>query len=46
MWDKGADFVVEDLSQVQARWEGEKLILTIQSEDRPPTLSNGQAAAH
>lgn len=35
MWLQGADFVVDDLSKVQARWEGTKVILTIDSEERP-----------
>lgn len=38
-WAQGADFVVEDLRKVSARWEGTaraaKLILTIESEDKP-----------
>ena len=41
MWEQGADFVVEDLRKVQARWEGEKLYLDIDSEERPTDLSNG-----
>lgn len=35
MWDQGADWVVPDLSYVHARWEGEKLLLTIDGEARP-----------
>lgn len=35
LWLQGADFVVDDLSKVQARWEGKKLVLTIDSEERP-----------
>lgn len=35
MWEKGADWVVEDLSKVQARWEGDQLVLTIDSESKP-----------
>ena len=35
MWDQGSDWVVSDLSQVQARWEGDKLILIIDSESKP-----------
>ena len=35
LWLQGADFVVDDLSKVQARWEGDKVILTIDSDERP-----------
>lgn len=35
MWEKGADFVVQDLTKVQARWEGARLLLVIDSEDAP-----------
>ncbi|KAL4399575.1 DL-glycerol-3-phosphatase [Malassezia pachydermatis] len=35
LWLQGADFVVDDLSKVSARWEGDKIILTIDSEERP-----------
>ena len=31
----GADFVVDDLSKVKAHWSGEKVVLTIDSEERP-----------
>jgi beta-phosphoglucomutase-like phosphatase (HAD superfamily) len=34
MWEAGADFVCQDLSGVSARWEGEKLIITIQGEEK------------
>ena len=38
-WAQGADFVVEDLRKVSARWEGTgkaaRLILTIESEEKP-----------
>lgn len=34
-WDQGADWVVEDLSKVNARWEGDKLVLTIDGEPKP-----------
>ena len=34
-WDQGAEWVVEDLSKVNARWEGDKLILTIDGEPKP-----------
>jgi phosphoglycolate phosphatase-like HAD superfamily hydrolase len=35
MWEKGADYVVQDLSKVQARWQDSKLILDIDSEEPP-----------
>lgn len=35
MWEQGADWVVPDLSYVRARWEGDKLLLTIDGEARP-----------
>ncbi|KAI3617186.1 hypothetical protein CBS9595_003095 [Malassezia furfur] len=35
MWANGANWVVKDLSKVQARWEGDKLLLTIDSEPKP-----------
>lgn len=35
LWRQGADFVVNDLSDVNARWEGDKIILTINSDERP-----------
>lgn len=35
MWDSGADWLVEDLSKVSAKWEGDKLTLTIDSEVNP-----------
>lgn len=40
MWAKGADFVVEDLSKVHARWQDDKLLIDIDSEQRP---ANGDA---
>ena len=40
MWEKGADFVVQDLSKVQARWVGDQLLLDIDSEE-PLNGSNG-----
>ncbi|WFD32820.1 hypothetical protein MSPP1_003871 [Malassezia sp. CBS 17886] len=43
MWEAGADWVVEDLSKVSARWEGERLILTIDSEDKPANISKPAA---
>lgn len=33
MIESGADWVVEDLSKVHARWEGEKLFIRIEGED-------------
>ena len=38
MWANGADWVVQDLSKVSAAWEGDKLILTIDSEEKPKDL--------
>lgn len=38
LWESGADYVVQDLSFVQARWEGTNLVVTIQSDDRPSGL--------
>ncbi|KAI3617187.1 hypothetical protein CBS9595_003096 [Malassezia furfur] len=38
MWENGADWVVQDLSKVSAAWEGDKLILTIDSEEKPKDL--------
>lgn len=35
MWDQGANFVVQDLSKVHARWEGHRLLLDIDSEEKP-----------
>ncbi|WFD34251.1 hypothetical protein MCUN1_001088 [Malassezia cuniculi] len=35
MWDNGADWLVQDLSKVSARWENNKLIITIDSEEKP-----------
>lgn len=35
MWEAGADFLCEDLSKVRARWEGMKLIIEIDSEEKP-----------
>ena len=35
MWENGADWVVDDLSKVHARWAGGKLILSIDSEPKP-----------
>lgn len=35
MWDNGADWLVDDLSKVQAHWNGDKLHLTIDSEPKP-----------
>lgn len=35
LWDNGADWLVQDLSKVSARWEGDKLILSIDSEEKP-----------
>ncbi|UZJ56202.1 hypothetical protein CBS101457_005522 [Exobasidium rhododendri] len=35
MWENGADFVVQDLSKVQAKWEGERLLILIEGEDPP-----------
>ncbi|WFD34252.1 hypothetical protein MCUN1_001089 [Malassezia cuniculi] len=37
MWDNGADWLVEDLSKVSASWEDGKLVLTIDTEERPTT---------
>ena len=35
LWRQGADFVVDNLTKVKARWSGNKIILTIDSELRP-----------
>lgn len=35
MWDSGADWLVQDLRSVHARWEGDRLLLTIDSEAKP-----------
>lgn len=35
MWDNGADWVVDDLSKVHARWDRDQLVLTIDSESKP-----------
>lgn len=35
MWDNGADWLVEDLSKVSACWDSGKLVLTIDTEERP-----------
>lgn len=35
LWRQGADFVVDDLSKVKAHWSGDKVVLTIDSEERP-----------
>ncbi|WFD01101.1 hypothetical protein MYAM1_003862 [Malassezia yamatoensis] len=35
MWERGADYVAKDLSKVQARWEGDQLLVTIDSEPKP-----------
>lgn len=35
MWESGADWVVDDLSKVQARWDGDKLLLSIDSDAKP-----------
>ncbi|CAO1629021.1 unnamed protein product [Parajaminaea phylloscopi] len=38
MWEAGADFLCEDLSCVRARWEGLKLIIEIDGEEKPTHL--------
>lgn len=38
LWESGADYVVNDLRDVQARWEGLDLIITIKSDERPEGL--------
>lgn len=35
LWKQGADFVVDNLSKVKAHWKGNKVVLTIESEERP-----------
>ena len=35
MWDQGADWVVPDLSYVKAEWQGDRLLLTIDSKQVP-----------
>lgn len=35
LWRQGADFVVDNLTKVKARWSGNKIVLTIDSELRP-----------
>lgn len=35
LWESGADYVCKDLSCVSARWEGGKLVLTIDADERP-----------
>lgn len=44
MWGRGADFVVEDLRMVHARWDGDRLLLDIDSEDRPAAAAAAAAA--
>ena len=38
LWANGADWVVKDLTKVSASWEGDKLMLTIDSEEKPKDL--------
>lgn len=38
MWANGADWVVDDLTKVQAHWEGDKIVLTIDSDEKPQNL--------
>lgn len=49
-WQNGADFVVEDLRKISARWEGKgksaKLFLTIDSESKPEHIGTNGTAAH
>ncbi|PWN33032.1 HAD-like protein [Meira miltonrushii] len=45
MWQKGADFVVEDLSKVHARWQGDQLFIDIDSE-QSPLHTNGNSNGH
>lgn len=35
LWEADADFVVKDLTKVNARWEGEQLMIDIHSEAKP-----------
>lgn len=35
LWDVGADFVVKDLSHVQARWQGKQLYVDVDTEAKP-----------
>ncbi|MCO5597066.1 hypothetical protein L7F22_051140 [Adiantum nelumboides] len=37
LWDVGADYVVKDLSHVHARWQGDQLMLDIDTEAKPPS---------
>lgn len=43
MWDRGADFVVQDLSKVHARWQGQTLFIDIESEPKPQAKVNGHS---
>ena len=39
MWEQGADWVVPDLSYVQAEWlDGDRLVLTIDTEEAPTRI--------
>lgn len=46
MWEAGADFLCEDLSGVRARWEGDRLIIEIEGEDKPVSMAGNITAAH
>lgn len=39
-WEAGADFVCQDLSCVQAHWEGDRLFLSIEGDERPEGLGD------
>ncbi|CAO1625945.1 unnamed protein product [Sympodiomycopsis kandeliae] len=38
VWEAGADFVVQDLSQVKVHWEGLRLMVTIEGDERPSDI--------
>ncbi|WFD32821.1 hypothetical protein MSPP1_003872 [Malassezia sp. CBS 17886] len=39
MWANGADFLVQDLRDVHAHWAGDRLLLTMDSAERPADAS-------
>lgn len=44
MWEAGADWVVQDLASVCARWEGEEVVLSIAGRPRPADIAAPQHA--
>lgn len=46
LWENGADWLVDDLSKVHARWQGDSLLLSIETEQRPGAALAAGAPAH